>query len=116
MAKESALKGDHKRMERYGSIKEWQQEAIKRFGDDPKNWAFVCPACGKITTIAEMEAAGGDRNDAAQECIGRHNNKATGCDWCSYGLFGTCGKGVEVVTDNDKAIEVFDFAPGPIIS
>lgn len=96
---------------------EWLAELEKRFGDNNLNWAFVCPACGKVSTFREFKDAGAKLNDAYQTCIGRHTGKGSptkdskeGCNWCAYGLFGTLGKGDVVVTEAGKEIQVFSMA------
>lgn len=81
--------------------KELLAEAKRRFGDDPLDWAFVCPTCGDVATARDFKAAGGDPNRIGQECIGRsmgalsgaptkdggRSKASRGCDWCAYGLF-----------------------------
>lgn len=97
---------------------EWIQEGQKRFGEDFKKWKFVCPACGHIQSVEDFVNLGLDPNSAFQECIGRHNGNAkpankhsvNGCDWCSYGLFGTLGKGILVHLESGEQTEIFDFA------
>lgn len=86
----------------------------ERFGKDPKDWAFVCPACGDVATARDFKAAItalGDRapdgiepfDKLGQECIGRWLGalsrdrkgdgwvkgkwEGRGCDWVAYGLF-----------------------------
>lgn len=74
-------------------------EAMARFGDDPMKFAFQCPSCGDVATIAEFKDAG-DADVAGQMCIGRvlgpldrpRNRTRTkfkdrGCDWAAFGLF-----------------------------
>lgn len=103
------------------SLDTWRAEAAARFGNATFHWAFRCPACGHVATVADFETLGKDANDAYQQCIGRVNgnmhpaSKATeddgqGCDWCAYGLLGTMGNGRVVITDDGKRVEVFDFA------
>jgi hypothetical protein len=99
--------------------KEWLNELRNRFGKDTKNWAFVCPACGKVSTVQEFLDAGADVNDSYQSCIGRFTGKGSpkegqdGCNWAAYGLFGTCGKGDTVISEDGKEIDVFAMAPKP---
>ena len=51
--------------------------------------AFRCPSCGKISKMA-------------YEC------SQDGCDWKSYGLFGTNGKGVTIITkDTLQSTHIF---------
>lgn len=91
--------------------REWTQaellaEAKRRLGDDPLNFAFICPNCKDVATIREFKAARHEnhRDDsdctghpelAGLECIGRllgalrgrqKDWKGRGCDWCAYGL------------------------------
>ncbi|MDR1629883.1 MAG: hypothetical protein LBS36_06695 [Oscillospiraceae bacterium] len=107
---------------------EWLAELKCRFGDDITKWAFVCPACGRITTLQEIKDVGGEPNDGYTKCIGRLNGKGVsgaslkkgrhpkdGCDWAAFGLFGTLGKGDVVVGDNGKMIDVFRMADAPNI-
>lgn len=102
---------------------EWLEELKKRFGEDAKKWAFVCPACGRVTTLQEIKDAGGKPNDGYSRCIGRLNGKGVsgstmkknehpedGCDWASFGLFGALGKGDIVVDEDGSEIEVFKMA------
>lgn len=100
------------------SLKEWQEEAVSRFGTNARNWAFVCPACGKVSTVSDFLALEANPQNAYQECIGRVTGQGAprkegnpnGCNWAAYGFFGTCGKGRIVIDDEGSEIEVFDFA------
>lgn len=80
----------------------------ERFGPNPADWAFVCPACNDVTTGADLKQALADnprtRRDGSevnaadllgQECIGRslgalgrEKYSGRGCDWAAYGLIG----------------------------
>ena len=103
------------------TLTEWREEAARRFGKSPANWAFVCPACGKVSTVRDFLTLGKGPNEAAQNCIGRYNGHmrpaseaqdGQGCNWAAYGLCGCFGKGRIVTTEEGGEIEVFDFAPG----
>lgn len=48
---------------------EFGTEARARFGDDPLDWAFVCPWCGDVATAREFPD--GYREYVGQICIGR---------------------------------------------
>ncbi|MDI6789935.1 MAG: VVA0879 family protein [Thermodesulfobacteriota bacterium] len=92
---------------------EWLSELKERFGDDLTKWAFVCPACGKVSTVQEFKDAGADPNDAYQTCIGRHTGKGSptknskeGCNWAAFGLYG----GDVIVTEDKKEVPVFSMA------
>lgn len=101
------------------TLEEWQEEAKKLFGEDPRQWKFKCPACGHVSSVQDFLDAGGETNDAYQMCIGRVNGKGEngmkgidkgfGCNWAAFGLFGNLGKGRTVVVDG-KETDVFDFA------
>jgi len=109
------------------TIEEWRAEGKRLFGDDYRDWRYVCPACGRINTGREFEVAGAAPNDSYSTCIGRHNGKGvkgialkkgapppeTGCDWAAFGLFGTLGAGCVVVNDEGIETEVFSFAEVP---
>jgi hypothetical protein len=106
---------------------EWTQadflaEAARRFGDDPKKWAFTCPRCGDVATPQDFKDAGADPNRIGQQCIGRQlgalsGSKPTkdggqslasrGCDWTAYGLFHGPWT---VVTPEGKQMYSFRFA------
>lgn len=100
------------------TLEQWQQEGTRRFGEDKMNWKFVCPACGRITSVKEMVEAGAEPDDAVQKCMGRINGKGgpwgkdtgDGCNWAAYGLFKCMGKGA-VVLKEGREVDVFQFAP-----
>ena len=100
------------------TLEQWRKEGKKKFGEDISNWKFVCPACKKISSVGDFEKLGAEVDDAYQNCIGRFNGKGKppsgdnpdGCDWASYGLLGTCGKGRLIKHSNDRVTAVFDFA------
>ena len=101
------------------TLKEWQEEAKRLFGDNAKQWKFKCPACGHVASVQDFLNVGADANSAYQECIGRHTGKGSpkkgdtsGCNWAAYGLFKTMGKGRTVIADDGTKVEVFDFAEG----
>ena len=98
------------------TLKEWTEEAKKKFGDDISNWKFVCPACGHINVGAEFRELGIEPNSLYSECIGRYKGKGSavkgdnsGCNWAAYGLLGTLGKGNKVLIEEGKEVEVFAF-------
>lgn len=114
--------------------REWTQadlaaEARRRFGDDPTLWAFVCPSCGDVATVADFIRAGeGER--AGQECIGRLLGALSkdakrgkdgivrgtrGCDWAAYGLFHGPWSVVMPADDlkPERTVWSFRLAPAP---
>ncbi|WP_428957854.1 VVA0879 family protein [Streptomyces sp. cg35] len=85
-------------------------EVRTRFGDDTDRWAFVCPSCVDVASIAdwrtaleqnEMQDRNGERildpgRLIGEMCIGRalgclkgpqEGWKGRGCDWLAGGLF-----------------------------
>lgn len=106
-------------------------EAKERFGDDPLDWAFICPSCGDVADGRDFSKALSEhprtnlRTDerviasdiVGQECIGRTlgaldkaipKYKGRGCDWAAYGLFS--GPWFIVLPDDRKA-PCFALAP-----
>lgn len=100
---------------------ELHAEMTARFGDDPRNWAFICPNCKDVTTAQDFKDAGADPNRIGQECIGRHlgvlrrdqppgGYQGRGCDWVAYGLF----RGpMFVILPDGREIPSFKIAPAP---
>lgn len=101
-------------------------EARRRFGDNARTWAFICPNCGDVATAQDFIDAGADPNHVGQECIGRQlgalagpptndqgrSRTTRGCDWCAYGLF----RGPWLITLPDgKTIGSFQLAEGPAL-
>ena len=79
---------------------EWLAKARELFGDDPKQWRFVCPSCGHVQSIADFEALGMEgrqiQNYIGFSCIGRWRPKSVhlgepdqgeGCNYAGGGLF-----------------------------
>lgn len=83
---------------------EFLAEARRRFGEDPKKWKVVCPACGTVQSIQQFIDAGVSAEDISScfafSCIGRftkqgdagitahHRNQPwdKGCNWTLGGL------------------------------
>lgn len=59
----------------YASVAEWRAEAVRRFGNHPSKWRFVCPACGREATCDDFKALGAEPERATFECIGRVLNE-----------------------------------------
>jgi len=73
---------------------EWVAEAIKRFGEDAMDWAFVCPSCGHVARVRDWKEVGASENAVAFSCVGRwtENPKDIGgrpgpCNYAGGGLF-----------------------------
>jgi hypothetical protein len=113
-------------------VKRTQEELLaelhKRFGEDPMNWAFQCPACKDIATGQDFRdalAADPDRykdktasDYLGRVCIGRVSGAllkdveytGRGCDWASFGLF----RGPEfVIAPDGTELPCFPLAPAP---
>lgn len=80
-------------------------EARVRFGEDPLNWAYVCPGCKDVATGEDFRKALDEyprqlpngrkahySDFLSQECIGRtlgalsKGYTGRGCTWAAYGL------------------------------
>jgi len=51
---------------------QFQDEAKKRFGDDPMNWKFKCPSCGHVASVQDYKDAGASSKVVGFSCIGRY--------------------------------------------
>ena len=108
-------------MVKYSSVKEWQDEAVRRFGPDYLKWKFRCPMCGHVASIQDFKDVGADSpNVAYQECIGRYTGKgspkegdSSGCNWAAYGLFGIPREHDIVVADDGTEVHVYPMADAP---
>lgn len=74
---------------------EWRAEGVKRFGENPDDWRFVCPCCQHVASVREWAEAG-ERGQAGYSCIGRLigakrdalGGKGEGpCNYAGGGLF-----------------------------
>jgi hypothetical protein len=87
---------------------ELSEEAERRFGENVRNWKFVCPACGTVQSVQQLLdavlAAGGKKDDVHRyigfSCIGRFTSAGDagisakskgkkwdkGCNWTLGGL------------------------------
>lgn len=93
-------------------------EAKGRFGEDPLDWAFVCPTCGDIATGADWPEDQLGR--LGQECIGRLSGPGRssvdgqperGCKTAAFGFF----KGPWVIKMSDGyAVRAFALAPADL--
>lgn len=98
---------------------DWMKEGEARFGADMRRWAFVCPSCSHVATVADWEAAGAPESAAALSCVGRwlgadgsKTFRLAGgpCNYAGGGLISL--NPVEVVFE-ERLVRVFEFAPGP---
>ena len=67
------------------TLAEWRAEAARRFGKDPANWRFRCPACEREAQLREFLELGGGPNDGIQNCIGRFNGHMRPMAWVVTG-------------------------------
>lgn len=98
---------------------EWIDEAERLFGKNAMKWAFRCPSCGHVATVADYKAAGASEGQVGFNCIGRHRggdkvvqifeaDQGQGCNYTQGGLFTLARTIVEMPDGRERA--VFDFA------
>lgn len=108
----------------------WLDEAVKRFGRNPRNWRFRCPLCRNEASVQDFEDVKRDTGERAPvECIGRVWNEVgrgpvggldaprgiQPCNWAAFGLFGTLDGGVQIEREDGKVTNAFEFAdPAPV--
>ena len=92
------------------TLEEFQREGAA------KSFRMVCPMCGNVATPDDFKRVGADPQRAAQQCIGRTmnpmpepENGKKPCNWASFGLFRTMGKGMLVKMPEGDTVEVFEF-------
>jgi hypothetical protein len=101
-------------------FREWEQEAIRRFGQHPSGWRFKCPCCGHVQSMQDFKDLGVDVNLAYFNCVGRHDGKHMDVDMgtkpgpCNYtggGLFNLNPVAVKH-PETGGTVHVFAFADG----
>ncbi len=87
------------RIERQKLTKQaYYAEGVRRFGQDPLNWKYICPVCGHIASAQNYLNAGAPLTAIAFSCIGRwtnasqsifdkNSNKTGPCNYSGGGLF-----------------------------
>ncbi len=97
------------------TLEDWLAKGEQLFGKDRKTWRFVCPQCKTVQCEQDLLDAGVDEEESqkylAFSCIGRFNDKKTGCDWTLGGLFSIHTLEVTFKGD-DKVRPVFEFDEG----
>lgn len=104
-------------------VAEWRKKGSELFGEDMKQWRFVCPICKTPQTIQDFVNAGVHKEAAgssiAQECIGRYlpgSQKAISatkvikgkpCNYAGYGFFKLNPVAVEL--EDGEVLLAFDF-------
>lgn len=94
---------------------EWHREAVRRFGEDPMEWKFVCPSCGYVASVRDWLDAGAPEGEIAFSCVGRRlgrkgqvfTRKGGPCGYSGGGLFKLNPVPVET---GGKVHHVFAFA------
>ncbi len=106
-------------------------EASARFGDNVRDWKFVCPMCGTIQSVQQLldavVASGGTKDDVhgyiGFSCIGRFTGQGDvgiaaknrgekwdkGCNWTLGGLLRL--HELEVVMQSGYRRPTFELAP-----
>jgi hypothetical protein len=98
------------------NVEDWRAEAVRRFGDDPMKWRFVCLSCGHIQTPSDYKSVGAPETSVAFSCVGRWTPGATGEIWqkgkgpCNYAGGGMFRLNPVRVTEGEQTHEIFDFA------
>ena len=104
----------------YASEAAWREEAVRRFGPDPKGWRFICPLCAHVASVADYKAAGAPNGAIAFSCVGRWLDKGafvrdafTGkgdgpCNYTGGGLINL--NPVKVHLDKGEPMYAFAFA------
>ena len=75
---------------------EWGAEMRARFGEDPMDWAFICPVCGHVQKVSDFRDAKAPHDAVGFSCIGRwtkgskdawsEGDNAKGCNYAGGGL------------------------------
>jgi hypothetical protein len=100
--------------------KEWRAEGVRLFGEDIKNWKFICPSCGNIQTINDFKKyknKGAIPSDVYFNCIGRfsgdgghiggNGGTVKPCNYTTGGFFNLSP--VEIKDGGGKINAAFDF-------
>jgi hypothetical protein len=96
----------------------WRAEAVRRFGEDELEWAFVCPVCKHVAKVRDWKKAGAPVTAVAFSCVGRWMPDAKDafsvpegsgpCNYTGGGLFRLNPIGVE--HEDGSVRHVFAFA------
>ena len=91
------------------TLKQWQEEAERRFGKGALDWKFKCPVCGNVQTMRMFKEKGVDPNKAYYNCASRYGfGGRSDCKWTMGGLLSIGG--VYVIDDSYNPRHVFEFA------
>ena len=107
---------DEKYVTRY-TVAEWRAEAVRRFGENPLDWKFVCPSCGHVAKVSDWKDAGAKDTNAGFSCVGRwldasdentFKNQGGPCQYAGGGLFRI--NPVIVTREDGEEADFFAFA------
>jgi len=91
---------------------EFLDEAKRRFGQDPLDIAFICPACGDVAALREFTPD--NRGRAGQECIGRSLGALSDPQWtgrgCNFAAYGLIPGPWAIVMDDGREVRSFPLA------
>ena len=93
------------------TIENFRKEAIKRFGDDAREWEFICPNCKTKQRFLDFVDAGVPEDTISGfvgfSCIGRIDENK-GCDWTLGGLIQI--HELEIIVEDGSHHPHFDLA------
>lgn len=106
----------------YRTREEWQARGVALFGEDRREWRFVCPCCKHVATVGDWMAAGAPEGAVAFSCVGRWTGakrEAFGdgpgpCNYAGGGLFKLNPVRVCDVGAGARECHVFQFAPAQV--
>ena len=99
---------------------EWRAEAVRRFGEDHKQWKFVCPVCKYVQSVQDYLDANAPQGAIGFSCVGRYiegeakqafdvSVKEEGpCNYAGGGLFRL--NPITVILPDESEHQAFDFA------
>jgi len=100
---------------------EWEELGIRLFGEDRRQWEFVCPVCGHVARAQDWPDAGAPDNAVAFSCVGRwlgtvvERSDVSGthrpCNYAGGGLFRL--NPIQVMDLDGSTHEVFAFHVKP---
>ena len=98
------------------TLKQWKQEGQSKFGEDSKQWKFICPSCKHVASVQDYIDAGAVDGEIGFSCIGRNlgikksiGDKTGGpCNYAGGGLFQL--NPVKVILSELESVRVFEFA------
>ena len=100
------------------TYKEWVEKGKALFGDNKKDWKFVCPVCGHVASAQDYLDKGAPEGAIGYSCIGRWTEKPKDmleikpgeegpCNYAGGGLF--CFNPLTIITPDGTAHTAFCF-------